>query len=130
MLSKTSALSAVLFVCVFAVNASAQSTNQVPQSQEQPSPQQEQQNDAQQQNIAKNVQDKTDAIRRSIETYCNYKPDETDPKKIRKTNACINNAIRIHRQRVRLSDSLRNTAQAEAVMEERSKVGQQQLPQS
>jgi hypothetical protein len=129
MLSRTSVLSAFFLVCAFGVSASAQSTNQVSEPQEQPSSQQVQQNDAQQQSIAKELQDKTDAIRRAIEAHCNYKPDETDPKKIRKTNACINNAIRIHRQKVRLNDSLRNTAEAEAIMEERSKVGQQ-LPQT
>ncbi len=43
------------------------------------------------------IQAATEAVRKSVEAHCKYSPTETNPKTIQKTNACINNAIRILR---------------------------------
>jgi hypothetical protein len=82
------------------------------------------QSDTERQQLATDIQNKTDTVTRSIQEYCKYDPNETNPKKIRKTNACINKLIRIHQQRVDLSNSLRTTARVEAVTEEHNKLSQ------
>jgi hypothetical protein len=80
------------------------------------------QSDAAKQQIKANIQATTDNVTNSVEQYCKYNPNETNPKTIQKTNACINNAIRIHQERIRLNNSLRSTAQAEAITQERNKL--------
>ena len=123
---RVSCVLGLLVSSVFALtehNLSAQATGSS-QPTQQATPQQSQQlSDEQKRAIATEIHQKTDDFIKSIQIYCGYNPDETNPKKVKKTNTCINNAIRIHQQRMRLNNMLHATAQATAVTEERNKIG-------
>jgi hypothetical protein len=129
-----------LFFTIAKYDCSAQATQEAPPvqaSQETPvvqpnteAPAVEEKNERQAQEIATDIQKKAAAIQKSIEDPCKYKPNETNLKNIRRTNACINNAIRIHQQTVRLNESLRRASQAEAVMQERKILTPQQVPRN
>jgi hypothetical protein len=121
--SRPIAVVCVLAMLVTPANASAQAAASVPKQQDQSSPPSSKPQPDQQQ-LAQDVQQKTQDIQNDIRTRCGYDPKERDPKKIKKTNTCIEKLIRIHRQSVRLEESLQNTAQAEAVTEKRGELVQ------
>lgn len=120
----------VSVVCVFAIliapgSASVQAAASASQQQAQAPPQQSK-SQADQQRLAEEVQQKSHDIQNDIRTRCGYDPNERNPKKIKKTNACTDKLIRVHQQSVRLEESLRNTAQAEALTQKRSELVQKQ----